>query len=177
KLASVYRATGRPVEAVYELKRTADLSPPYIDEVYGNLAAILYDLDRRGESVEYLSKALELKPGNGRYHLNYGYLLMDSGERNHALEEFRKAGELDPDLSGAFFQQGVLLGEKQDYRGAINAFMDALRTDPKNAETHLYLGAAYDLDGRRELAVREVETALRLRPGYAEAEALYSRLK
>lgn len=177
KLASVYRATGRPVEAVYELKKTADLSPPYIDEVYGNLAAILYGLGRREESLEYLRKALELKPGNGRYHLNYGYLLMDSGERDHALGEFVKAGELDPDLADAFFQQGVLLGEKRDYRGAVDAFRNALRVDPKNAETHLYLGAAYELEGRRELSVREVEAALRLRPGYAEAEAFYSRLK
>lgn len=177
KLASVYRATGRPVDAVDELRKAADLSPPYIDEVYGNMAAVLYDLGRRRESLEYLGKALELKPGNGRYHLNYGYLLMDTGERDHALDEFRKAGELDPDLSDVFFQQGVLLGEKQDYRGAISAFMNALRIDPSNAETHLYLGAAYDLDGRRELAVREVETALRLKPGYAEAEAFYSRLK
>jgi tetratricopeptide (TPR) repeat protein len=51
----------------------------------------------------------------------------------------------------------------------IRLWEDAARKGPGKVRPHMHLGALYAADGRLDLAGREIETAISLRPDYADA--------
>ena len=59
---------------------------------------------------------------------------------------------------------------------AIDEFRAASEIDPKSAEAHFNLGVTLARLGRADEAGRHLREALRLRPGWSEAEAILRSL-
>jgi TolB-like protein len=99
-------------------------------------------------------------------------------QMRHALQLFQKASELDPDFSLAWVGIADALYELVDYgfdppEPAVDTAMEAarraLRLDPENPEAYVSLGIIHHLQQDGITALRHLETAVELRPGYAEA--------
>ncbi len=67
---------------------------------------------------------------------------------------------------------GVIGLQRGDYAAATNALTRAAAAQPRNPGVHFNLGNACLQSNQLEAAVEHYDTATRLRPGYADAEAL-----
>ncbi|PJC21945.1 hypothetical protein CO059_02930 [candidate division WWE3 bacterium CG_4_9_14_0_2_um_filter_48_10] len=76
---------------------------------------------------------------------------------------------------------GGLFYQQQDFERAIEQFRAAVNLKNNFANAHYNLGRAYTETGKTDLAITEIETALRLTPedtpGYEEAKAILEQLK
>lgn len=69
---------------------------------------------------------------------------------------------------------GIAYAESNRYPLAIDRFQQVLALDPQFAPAHYSLGRVYAMQQRYEEAERELLSATRLAPGYADAFALLS---
>jgi Flp pilus assembly protein TadD len=76
----------------------------------------------------------------------------------------RRRGRHWGDYASAF-QAGVAANRVRDWLASAEANRDALLHDPRSADAHLNLGWALAQLGFRELAAREYQQTLALRPG------------
>lgn len=64
--------------------------------------------DKTESAIEYLKRAIELKPNDGRIHYMLAAEHAQIGMYNEAVDEMTKAVQLDPTLHTAHFQLGLL---------------------------------------------------------------------
>lgn len=64
--------------------------------------------DKAEAAIEYLKRAIDLKPNDGRIHYMLAAEHAQIGMFNEATEEITRAVELDPSLHTAHFQLGLL---------------------------------------------------------------------
>lgn len=69
-------------------------------------AAALVRLGRHADCEESLKRALQLNPGNGYTHANFGWTLVLQGRSGEAVDYFKEALRLDPNSKWAY--EGVL---------------------------------------------------------------------
>ncbi|BCZ79370.1 hypothetical protein PTKU64_30450 [Paraburkholderia terrae] len=89
-------------------------------EVLHNLAVAYLKTERANEALRYARKALELKDGSARMHINLGDVLRSLGDMGGAASSYRSAIERSPDSEAAhtallFCQAGVLQQRVEDY--------------------------------------------------------------
>lgn len=80
------------------------------------------------ETIDYLKKALEIEPNNGKVYYLLGAQHAELGLYDRAAEEMAKAVKLDPSLVTAHFQLGLLHITSGRVQEAIDAWkpLDAL---------------------------------------------------
>src|SRR5262245_48764648 len=66
---------------------------------------------------------------------------------------------------GALLERAYRLRKAGNVPGAIALCEEALRLRPDSTSAHSLLGQLYELEGERDLAVREYERVLQLNPG------------
>ncbi len=120
-------------------------------------------------AVEYIRRAIDLKPGEPVFHGNLGNALRDQGRLDEAVACYRRALELKPDYAQAHNNLGVALSDLGRTDEAIAAYRRATQLRPDFAEAYNNLGNA--LLQRLELdeAVASYHRAVELKPDYAEA--------
>jgi eukaryotic-like serine/threonine-protein kinase len=89
-------------------------------------------------------------------------------EPTPAASPARSADELHAEAAELFVQ-----GKAEE---AAKRFQQALALNPRHAASHRGLGLAYQALGRKEKAIQEFETYLRLRPDAGDAQMIRSRL-
>ena len=103
-------------------------------------------------------------------------------QMRRALQLFREATEIDPDFALAWVGVADSLYELVDYgfevpdnsvAAAMEAAKRALKLDPENPEAYVSLGIIHHLQQDGIVALRHLDNAVQLRPGYAEA---YSKI-
>jgi tetratricopeptide (TPR) repeat protein len=99
-LGNVYRALGRPDEAIQEYKTALTFKPEYV-EAHNNLGVVYKDLGRLEEAVREFQTALKLNPDavHTRYSLGQAYQQM--GRTQEAIREFEFALQIKPDYEPA----------------------------------------------------------------------------
>ena len=123
-------------------------------EAHTSLARVLsaYDWDWPGAEREF-KRAIDLNPRYPVAHEWYGLYLAAIGQAEASLAERKLALELEPLSPIVNFEFGQSLFWLRDYPAAIEQFQKTLELDPNIAATYYYLGAAYDLTGRRDEAM------------------------
>lgn len=96
-------------------------------------------------------------------------------QRDRALEAARKAASYDASLFGSdfeksiqatlSFEEGAYSLEQKNYAKAVEALTKAIEFDATKAETFYSLALAYGQLGKYPEALRNIETALKLKPG------------
>jgi len=122
--------------------------------------------DRAGE--EYLRAA---NIGyDSKWALRYAAAALRAGGRNgEAARLLGRAVALDPGDPGPRMELGALLHAMGDGEGAREQYQACFRLDAPEAVLHNNLAAVCVSLGRRDEAVRHLEQALELDPGYEEA--------
>jgi tetratricopeptide (TPR) repeat protein len=112
-----------------------------------------------------------------------GFFLQGRERHHEAAELFDKLFQENPDEMGALYQVGrsyVLAEDSLDK--AERCFKQYLQVDPKWytpgwAAAHWRLGMVYDLKGEKELAIAELEEAVRLDPDSEDYKKTLKELK
>ena len=120
------------------------------------------------ESVQKLKKELKLNPGNGKAHLQLGWLYRDQGKLQQAEEEFKKALKLNPENYEASSKLGWLYLEQEKFQQAEMCIKKALQINPGNDSAYLQLWAIYREQGKFQQAEEEFKKELEFNPENSE---------
>lgn len=81
-------------------------TPHQSEQPYLNLGSLLLELDRAGESIAPLEKAVELGANNGNCHLKLGTAYLRTNRLPEAQRELEKAERLEPENAAIHYQLG-----------------------------------------------------------------------
>jgi len=175
-LAEVYLATGRLDEALEQYAKAVGLAPKNLDLRVRYASALLLK-GRPEAAAQVLEEGHKLKPldAEGWYTLGQAYLAL--GRAKEAGVALENAVALAPlRFPAAYYYLGQVylgLGEHEKARGRLTV---AVRLEPKRAEYRYLLCLANERLGDKEGARYQCQEALKLKPGYKEAEEVLRRL-
>ena len=129
---------------------------PKRDDYHYQIASVHFEKGDFNLAVSSLEEAIDLRPDIPRYRYHLGRVCLKMGEIDSAEINFRKAAELTDAqrYSGVNAALGYVLALKKDLPGAEAAFRKALVAEPDNPESYYFLGAIYDLQGKKDDAVK-----------------------
>ena len=129
---------------------------PKRDDYHYEIASVHFEKGDFNRAVGNLKKAIKLRPDIPKYRYHLGRIYLKMGEIDRAEVNFRTAAELTDAqrYSGINAALGYVLALKKDLPGAEAAFRKALVAEPDNPESYYFLGAIYDLQGRKDDAVK-----------------------
>ena len=148
--------------------------------IYGD---VLMDARRYAEAEAAYQQAATEKPSNVEAWYRLGILFLEIRQYAKAFAAFDKIAGLKPDEQKVNFylgKAGALSGER--LTEAEKALKRYLQTKPYYImpqlwTAHFYLGKIYEQQQKFDQARVEYETAVQLRPDYAEARAALQRLR
>jgi tetratricopeptide (TPR) repeat protein len=133
------------------------------------LGAIASRVGKDDIAVDFIARALAIRPDYADAHNNLGVILRKLGKLDEAVGSYRAALALKPEFAGAHNNLGNALRDlgKLDEAGA--SFRKALSLIPDYAEAHDNLAKVLQDLGRLDEALASCQKALALKPGYADA--------
>ena len=124
-----------------------------------------------------LQTAIELEPQNRAVATDLGRLLMQHGAWVEAERWLIKARDLQPaDPIGWLALAELYAGHAYKPELALEVARQAIQRAPSEADAHIWLGAAYVLNGDRAAAESELQRALELEATSALAQLYLGRL-
>jgi tetratricopeptide (TPR) repeat protein len=157
-----------------------------IDSLYGAIAWSFYWQNEEDtiKTESYLKEAVRLDTTSS--HLAtymYGQFLHGQKRYHEAVEIYEKTFRKYPDDMGLLYQVGrnyIFVEDSLDK--AERCFKQYLQTEPKRNEpdwaaAHWRLGMVYDLKGEKDLAIAELEEAVRLDPKNKEFKKTLEEIK
>jgi tetratricopeptide (TPR) repeat protein len=94
---------------------------------------------------------------------------LEEGESEAARARIIEGFKVDPDNVNLRLLAGLAQCQARRFGDAIFLLKELSIEEPSNAPVHVGLAAAYFGDGQREAAIAELETAISVEPGLAEA--------
>ena len=158
-----------------------------LDSCYGAYAwGLFWQAENDFDKAEtYLRKAVELDTSSD-YFATYrlGSLLQRQERYHEAAEVFEKLYNGHPDQTYALYQIGrSYVFAKDSLDKAERCFKQYLQIEPKEGDpdlaagAHWRLGMVYDLQGKKDLAIAELEEAVRLDPKNKEFKKTLKEVK
>ena len=114
------------------------------------------------EAANALEKAVRIAPEEAKYHYELGRAYKGMKELDLAEKHFREATRHVPvdRYTGFHAALGDVLAEKKDWMGALAEFEACIRIEPNDSQYYYVVGSLYDILGRREDAIRNLEEYL-----------------
>lgn len=137
--------------------------PDYADAWYFR-GLVTHSLGQPERAIEYIRRALDLRPDDEEAHNNLGVILCDRGDAEGAIASLRRALDLRPDYAEAQNNLGVALKARGNPGEAVDCYREALRLAPDYTEAQLNLAAALGALGELDAAVASYRRALELDP-------------
>ncbi len=106
-LGLILESEAKPNEALEAYRKAIQWqegSPHRSEQPYLNLGNLLLELDRAGESIAPLEKAVELGPDNASCHLKLGTAYLRTNQLPGAQRELEKAEQLEPENAVIHYQ-------------------------------------------------------------------------
>ncbi len=138
-------------------------------QAHTGMGKALYLQGRGREALEYLQRALQLKPSD-EAHYYTGLSLRQTGQRPAAIPHLQAALRFNPDHAKAHGNLGLVYLEGKDLVRAEFHLRQALQRDPKDAIAHDSLGIIYAQRGDLDRAEAHFRIALQLAPADALAK-------
>jgi tetratricopeptide (TPR) repeat protein len=182
-----------------EILKQVDQSPT--DARYRFFAGSYFNrIQDPDEAVMELEKAVEYSPQKQMLLFELGAAYINKGLYPQALAVFKKAYDLDPTYDeaktiyaiGAVYAGDDKLAEqlvgpngfnddrfvsayaaRGEYDKVISVWQKRVAADPNNASYHVSLAAAYLGGKQRDMAVKELQTAIKLNPQFKDQGEYY----
>jgi predicted O-linked N-acetylglucosamine transferase (SPINDLY family) len=168
QLAVQHQQSGRFAEAEQIYRQILERFPERDDAWY--LRGILAGQSGRDElAVDYIGRAIRLRPDVAEYHSNLGNALRIVGRTDDAIAACRQAVQLQPDLALAHCHLANALKTKGDLEAAIAEYREAIRLLPGYAQAYNNLGSALSDQEKFREAIAEYRRALAINANYVEA--------
>lgn len=162
---------GSVAEAAASLREIVQRRPNDA-EAHLLLGSVLALVPSRSEAVAEVRRAIELRPDSAPSYNTLGTILARFAEFGLARQAFESAIQLDARYADAHQNLALVLAQTSEYKLAGEHIARALEESagsPKAAYLHFLNGRIFGAQEKHELAEKEFETAIRLRPDYAEA--------
>ncbi|WP_243027404.1 tetratricopeptide repeat protein [Thermus albus] len=175
-LAELYLAAGRLDEALEQYAKAVGLSPKE-GGLRVRYASALLLKGRAEEAAKVLEEGHRIKPldAEGWYTLGQAYLTL--GRYKEAGVALENAVALAPlRFPAAYYYLGQVYMALGDAQKAKSRLTVAVRLEPKRAEYRYLLCLANEKAGDKDGARYQCQEALKLKPGYKEAEEVLRRL-
>jgi protein O-mannosyl-transferase len=182
-LADALQKAGRLDDAIARRREALRLKP---DEAtfHFNLGATLAQAGQYEEAIKAYAMAEHLRPDLPQVHYAQGIALLQLDRLPDAMAQLQIALRIHPNDSDAqaglaevHFKLGNSLARRGDLHGAIAEYEATLKLNPADAEAHHNLGVVHGQLGQYASAQTELETALRLRPDYPDAQHHLEQVK
>jgi len=125
------------------------------------------ELEKYEEALEFLQKAISLKPDFHRAYQSAGNIHFNLGKHKEALFYYKKALELNPDSRDSLVMYATCLIYTGKAEESVSLLKGLLRNDPAYMHAMLLLAEAYLCTGKKKEALGYVK---RLRDMYFDAE-------
>ena len=129
-----------------------------------NLAQLLFGSDKTKEALEVIRKALTLAPNDSQANTLYGFILLSQSEAIEAKPFFQKAIQIDSTQGQPHLGLGLAYIMQGEVEEGIGEILIATALEPKVSIYYSYLGKAYYLQRRFDLAFIALEQAKKLDP-------------
>ncbi|MGB7063427.1 MAG: tetratricopeptide repeat protein [Candidatus Zixiibacteriota bacterium] len=157
-----------------------------IDSLFGAIAWSFYWQNRKDtvKAESFLREAVRLDTTSAhRATYMYGQFLHGQERYHEAVEVYEKSSREYPDDLGLLYQVGrSYIFAEDSLDKAEWCFKEYLKVEPERAapqwaDAHWRLGMVYDLKGEVDLAIAELEEAVRLEPENKEFQKKLKQLK
>jgi protein O-mannosyl-transferase len=178
-LGVVLQGLGRIEEAVAHLQEAVRLDPGSA-VAHDALGTALLRQQRPEEAIAEYRAAMAADPGHPDVRNNLGFALESLGRFDEAIAAYREALRLGPqaglprdNLGRALYSRANQLHTQNRLEDAVAQYREALTfvSAPRAAEVHNDLGVALAGLGRLQEARGEFQSALAIRPDFADARA------
>ncbi len=163
KLGELSVASGDFTQALSHFEKVVELNPRY-SNLHKRLGHLYLDSDRAVESVAVYQKAIQESPVDAECREGLAYALYQLGDKELATAELQKAAMLDSHNPKYLRALAFLMMERKSYGDATRYFRQYLESVPHDAEARAAFGRLYFLQGFYNMAVTELESALKLKP-------------
>jgi tetratricopeptide (TPR) repeat protein len=174
-LARLSVSQGEREEALQEYLLLIKLMPTHADYYYQ--AGKLFNERNKGDmAADYLRKAAELSPRDGRIHYELGVMLYKerrAAEAKAALNTALKCSVEKPEQ--AHFFLGKIQKDAGDYEAAAASFEKAARNAEFRVRALVEKGGCYLVCGDTNRAIAELEQAVRAISDESSQDSLYAR--
>ncbi len=166
-LAVQHHNAGRLPEAegIYTQVLQAEPNQPVALHLLGVIAQ---QMGKNDIAVDFISKALAIKPDYAEAHSNLGNAFIELGRLDEAVASHNKALAIKPSAI-AHYNLGNALKALGKLDEAVANYNKALAIKPDFAEAHSNLGDVLHKLGKLDEAVANYNKALAIKPDYAEA--------
>ena len=137
------------------------------------MGVIAYQNRENDVALDFIKKALIIKPDYAEAHNNLGVIFKELKEIDKAITCYKRALTINNDYAEAHYNLGVVLKEMGKLGEAITSYKRALEHKPDYAEALYNLGNALNECGELEEAIASYRETITIKPDYAEA---YSNL-
>ena len=164
--ANYYRGIGEKEKALNDYSSALKLKENA--QTYNSRARLFFDLAKSRDSLllalaDY-NKAIELKPGDGEFHVNRGATYARLGDMEKALEDINLGLQFKPDHTAGYLNRSVLYHYKGDYQKAYDDLEKYTQLDPYNADIWYEMGRAKRLLNKPAEAMPFYDQAIKLDP-------------
>jgi tetratricopeptide (TPR) repeat protein len=164
-------AAQRPVAASRDFTRAVGLDARF-SAAYRSRAEAKLALERWDEAIEDFSRAIAFDPRNADLYVARGGAYLEGGNAPSAVKDFTTAIEIAPRNVAAYVARGLAYARADASNEALNDFARAIEFEPRSPKAFAYRAWTYRQQ-RPELAIKDVERALKL--DAASAEAYWAR--
>ncbi len=149
-----------------------------IAEAYFSINALPY-------AIKHFEKAKSIAPDNPKINYYLGIIYDESGELDKAIEAYSKLVGTDSPLTMLNAEDmanklALIIAKKAFNEGKLKQAEEILVNSvvqmPDDFIAHFYLALIYENTGRRELAVKEYEEAVRIKPNHSAARLQLGQL-
>jgi len=179
----IYTEKKEYTNAIADFTKAIEINP-VVYEMYNNRGRAYGLSGEMNKAADDFRKALEIKPDyeparvnlqiilrkEGSFiekifaekiegHLTRGTELMEKGLLDEALKEYNKVIELAPGYAESYNKRGVVYGMKKNYEKAMSDFSKAISLSPADYMAYGNRSIAYKAVGRKDLALKDEETA------------------
>ncbi len=160
--------SGNMVQAEAACLSVPSTAPEHFDALQ-LLGAVAVMTRRPALAVDYLDRALALKPDHAGAHSNRGNALLDLKQFDDALANYDRALALLPDHVEAHFYRGNALVGLNRHDEALKSYDCAIAIRADYVEAHLNRGNALAGLNRLDEALKSYDRALAIKADYVEA--------
>ncbi|MFH1618691.1 MAG: tetratricopeptide repeat protein [bacterium] len=155
-------------EALQEYRSTIALDPQSA-YVYRHALNLALHIGRTDDAMEWAHHLVATDTGNAENWVLLGNVQWAKGKTDEARESFEKALDLNRDNQEALYQIASLLSSGQPEK-SINYLQRYLQTAPEQAaEVYYQMSMLYNLLGKQEEVVRNLNLAIKKDPDYLQA--------
>jgi tetratricopeptide (TPR) repeat protein len=157
---SVYTQTGRPEEAIAEIRRALELQPNS-DDAYVRLGRAYLEKGETNLAIQALKNAVRLNPYYWYNQEQLARAYFRIGKSDEALAAFRKTAELDPESASAHLGIAGVLVRQGKWEESIPEYKQSIALKP-TATAYTSLGTVFFYLRRYREALPYFEKAAKL---------------